>query len=127
VRAYPTLTLLLLIPTFLAAQSEPARTGPDSAPAPSAATSSHQGIKPPSIIGAGRPSRPPAGVHGRVVLEFVVDNTGLVDTTTIRTVAADAPALEPLARTDARNVRLSPGRKDRAPVRVMVRQVFRYQ
>lgn len=65
-----------------------------------------------------------AGLQGRAVLEFVVDQRGYVEAGTIRVVYASHPAFAAAARAGAPTMRFTPARVNERPVRVLVRVPF---
>jgi TonB family protein len=62
-----------------------------------------------------------AGVTGEVVVEYVVDQTGRVDTSAVRTVAFTHPDFVLPVREAQAGVRFTPARRAGAPVAVRVR------
>jgi len=63
-----------------------------------------------------------AGVTGEVVVEYVVDPGGRVDTSAVRAVAFTHPDFVPPIREALAGVRFTPARRAGAPVAVRVRQ-----
>ena len=63
-----------------------------------------------------------AGVTGEVVVEYVVDQAGRVDTSAVRAVAFTHPEFVPPIREALAGVRFTPARRAGAPVAVRVRQ-----
>jgi TonB family protein len=82
----------------------------------------------PRVLQFPEPQYPPPlqtrGIGGRVVLDFVVDTTGLVEPTSIQVVASSHLLFEPVALGAARGAVFSPGQVDGRPVRVLVRQTI---
>jgi len=64
---------------------------------------------------------------GRVVLEFVVDSTGLPDTTSVHVLLSSGPEYTREARRALSTVRYAPGICDGRPVRTLVRQGLAWQ
>ena len=63
-----------------------------------------------------------AGVTGEVVVEYVVDQAGRVDTSAVRAIAFTHPDFVPSIREALAGVRFTPGQRAGAPVAVRVRQ-----
>lgn len=72
------------------------------------------------------PAYPPilraAGIAGRVVVEFVVDTTGMVEPMSLRVVEASNRGFERSAREAALGARFTPARAQGRRVRQLVRQ-----
>ncbi|HJR40769.1 MAG TPA: energy transducer TonB [Gemmatimonadaceae bacterium] len=65
-----------------------------------------------------------AGVEGAVLAEFVIDTTGRVDSTTIRSLVATHPLFERSVRNALVNMRFTPAESGGRAVRLLVRQSF---
>jgi TonB family protein len=66
------------------------------------------------------------GAEGAATLEFIIDTTGIVDSASIRVVAADLPAFARVARQALRTCRFVPARAAGRPVRMRARSVYRF-
>jgi TonB family protein len=81
--------------------------------------------------GTAAPAYPPdlaeAGVEGLVRATYVVDETGRVDTTTIRIMTSDHPGFTTSVRTALAEMRFRPAKRRGKPVRQLVEQRFRFQ
>jgi TonB family protein len=66
------------------------------------------------------------GVEGAATLEFIIDTTGRVDSTSIRVVAADLPAFARAARQALQTCRFAPARAAGRPARMRARSVYRF-
>jgi TonB-like protein len=73
---------------------------------------------------------PPAlsipGVTGQVLLEYVVESTGVVDPCSLHVLSATGPEFVASAEAYVTGLRFTPGIKDRAPVRTRVQQRIRF-
>ena len=91
----------------------------------------HKLDEPPVPRLVGRPRWPTGvltgGVTASVILEFVVDTTGRVEPTSLRTVFATDGRFIASARTAALAERFKPGRLSGRAVRVLVNQTVRYR
>lgn len=67
-----------------------------------------------------------AGIEGRVLVAFVVDATGTVDTTTVRVLASSHRLFERPARAAVATCRYSPGRVADRVVRVRMQQAVNF-
>jgi protein TonB len=67
-----------------------------------------------------------AGVSGRVVLEYVIDSEGTVDTASVRVVLSTQPGFSVAAREALSTAHFSPARRAGRPVAVRVRQTIRF-
>ena len=65
-----------------------------------------------------------AGVGGRVVVEFRIDSTGVVDQESLRVVESGGPAFADAVRRVLPRLRFVPGLLNERPVAVTVRQPF---
>ena len=68
-----------------------------------------------------------AGVEGLVRATYVVDETGRVDTTTIRILGSDHPRFTTSVRTALAEMLFRPAKRRGQPVRQLVEQRFRFQ
>ena len=66
------------------------------------------------------------GVEGRVLAEFVVDTTGLVELNTFGVVSSSHPAFTDAVRSALRRAAFHPAMLKGAPVRQVVQQAFRF-
>jgi protein TonB len=84
----------------------------------------------PERLFAPTPAYPPllqqAGIEGKVVLEFVVDSVGRVESRSVRVVSSDNPGFDPSSVTVARKMMFRPGRVNGRAVRVLVRMDFNF-
>jgi TonB family protein len=67
-----------------------------------------------------------AGIEGRVLVTFVVDTTGAVDTTTVRVLASSHRLFERPTRAAIATCRFSPGRVAGRVVRVRMQQAVNF-
>jgi Gram-negative bacterial TonB protein C-terminal len=67
------------------------------------------------------------GVEGLVQAIYVVDSTGMVDTTTVQVVQSDDPRFTESVRTALGQMRFHPARRGGRTVRQLVEQKFRFQ
>jgi TonB family protein len=67
------------------------------------------------------------GVEGSVQATYIVDTTGLVDTTTVEVLRSDDPRFTESVRTALAGMRFRPAKRGRKPVRQLVEQRFRFQ
>jgi TonB family protein len=81
--------------------------------------------------GSGAPVYPTdlaeAGVEGVVLVTYVVETTGRVDTTTIRIVSSDHPHFTTSVQTALGEMYFRPAKRRGQPVRQLVEQRFRFQ
>jgi TonB family protein len=67
------------------------------------------------------------GAEGLVQATYVVDTTGMVDTTTIEVLQSDDPRFTQSVRTALGGMRFRPARRAGQAVRQLVEQQFRFQ
>jgi TonB family protein len=67
------------------------------------------------------------GVEGSVQAIYVVDTTGMVDTTTVEVVRSDDPRFTESVRTALGQMRFRPAKRGGKPVRQLVAQQFRFR
>ena len=67
------------------------------------------------------------GVQGSVQAIYVVDSTGMVDTTVVQVVRSDDPRFTESVRTALGKMRFRPAKKGGKPVRQLVAQQFRFR
>jgi TonB family protein len=67
-----------------------------------------------------------AGVTDHVLVEFVVDSTGMVDRCSIRVVSAKRPEFAASASEYVANLRFTPGLLQGMPVRTRMQQDIRF-
>ena len=68
-----------------------------------------------------------AGIEGQVVVEFVVDSTGVVDSASVEVIESSHRAFEVPAATAIRNSRFRPAVIGGKPVRLRIRQPVRFE
>jgi len=85
----------------------------------------------PRLTGQLRPRYPEAlrrtGVSGQVMLEYVVESTGRVDSSSVRVLLSSNPEFTDAVREALRSVRFLPGLRSGQPVAVVVRQTIRFE
>lgn len=67
------------------------------------------------------------GIEGLAAVLYVVDSTGLVDTTTYRIISATRPEFAVAVRQALPDMRFRPAIQDGQPVRQLVQQTFRFR
>ena len=80
-----------------------------------------------SAVPAYPPSLQAAGIQGAVTVRFVVDTNGAADTDTFEVIATSRQEFADAVRTALPRMRFSPARLNRAPVRQIVEQTFRFE
>jgi len=116
----PLVLLLLVAPLGLKAQ-QPAEPVPADSASP-----------PPIVLDSAClvPAHPDilrqAGIEGRVLVTFVVDTTGAVDTTTVRVLSSSHRLFERPTRAAIAGCRFSPGRVAGRAVRVRMQQAVNF-
>lgn len=80
--------------------------------------------------GSAAPAYPPEllakGAEGTVYVQFVVDTTGLVDTTSVRILSSPDPQFEQSVRLALRDMQFRPAKRSGHKVRQLVEQHFRF-
>ena len=116
----PLVLLLLVAPLGLKAQQPTEPVPADSASPPPALLDS-------ACLVPVHPDIPrQAGIEGRVLVAFVVDTAGAVDTTTVRVLSSSHRLFEGRALTAISACRFSPGRVAGRAVRVRMRQAVNF-
>jgi len=116
----PLVLLLLISPLSLKAQQPTEPVPADSASPPPVVLDSA------CLVPAHPDILRQAGIEGRVLVTFVVDTTGAVDTTTVRVLSSSHRLFERPTRASVAACRFSPGRVAGRAVRVRMQQAVNF-